>query len=291
MTQVAVRGAGLEVREDGEGHPLVLVHGSSNDHRMWREPMERWSDNHRVIAYSRRYHWPNQPIAPGATYALVDHVNDLRELLRTLDVGPATLVGHSYGGLVSLVLAARTPGAVHSLVLVEPPVMGLYASAPPRPGEILRLAARHPRTAVEIVKIGATGLGPAAKALRRGDDEEALRLLGTAVLGEEALEAMDPERVDQVRDNLILEELESPEAFPRLDGDALASLRRPVLLVGGGESPALFGCLLDRLEALLPDTERVTVEGASHLVQEDDPERFDEALAAFLERTAGGRSS
>lgn len=291
MTQVAVRGAGLEVRDVGDGHPLVLVHGSSNDHRMWREPMERWRRGHRVVAYSRRYHWPNEPIAPGATYALVDHVNDLRELLRTLNVGPATLVGHSYGGLVSLVLATRTPGAVDSLVLIEPPVMGLFTSTPPRPAELLRLALRHPRTAMEIVKIGATGLGPAAKALRRGDDEEALRLLGTAILGEEALEAMDPERVDQVRDNLILEELESPDAFPRLDRDALASLRRPVLLVGGGESPALFGCLLDRLEELLPDTERVTVEGGSHLVHEDRPERFDEAMAAFLERRAGGRTA
>lgn len=291
MMRVAVSGAGLEVRDVGDGHPLVLVHGSSNDHRMWREPMERWSDDHRVIAYSRRYHWPNAPIAPGGTYALVDHVNDLRELLRTLDVGPATLVGHSYGGLVSLVLAARTPGAVHSLVLVEPPVMGLFTSTPPRPGELLKLALRHPRTAMEIVRIGATGLGPAAKALRRGDDEEGLRLLGTAVLGEEALRAMAPERVDQVRDNLIVEELESPEAFPRLDRDALASLRRPVLLVGGARSPALFRCLLDRLEELLPDTERVTVEGASHLVQEDRPDRFDEALEAFLARREADRTA
>lgn len=287
MTRVAVRGAGLEVRDVGEGRPLVLVHGSSHDHRMWREQLDHWSDDHRVIAYSRRYHWPNQPIAPGGTYALVDHVDDLRQLLRTLEVGPATLVGHSYGGLVSLVLAARTPGVVDTLVLIEPPVMGLFVSTPPRPGELLKLALRHPRTAMEIMKLGATGLGPATEALRRGDEEEALRRMGTAILGEEALEALEPERMELVRDNLILEELESPEAFPRLDPGTVSSLRRPVLLVGGGESPAVFACLLDRLEELLSDAERVTVDGASHLVQEDRPDWFYEAVEGFLERTAG----
>lgn len=284
MTAVAVRGAGLEVKDEGRGHPLVLVHGSANDHRMWRPQRERWREDYRVIAYSRRYHWPNQPVPPGGTYALDEQVADLRALLGTLEATPATLIGHSYGGLVSLLVAARSPRAVEALVLIEPPAMGFYGSVPPGPLELLWLALRHPRTALEILRLGATGIGPAADALAREDEEEALRRMGTAVLGEEAFREVDAERMDQFRDNLIREELESEEALPRLDPALPGSIRCPTLLLGGGRSPAVFGCLLDRLEELLPACERVTVPGASHLVQEDEPDRFHESVEDFLER-------
>lgn len=286
MTDVAVRGTELEVRDEGEGRPLVLVHGSANDLRMWGPQVERWRDGFRVVAYSRRHHWPNEPITPGGTYALDDHVEDLRALLEALEAEPATLVGHSYGGLVSLLLAARSPRAVEGLVLIEPPVMGFLASVPPGPGELLGLALRHPRTALGILKLGARGFGPAEAALARGDEEEALRRMGIAVLGEEAYRKVEPDRMEQFRDNLIPEELQSEEALPRLDPDLLASIRCPSLLVGGGRSPAVFARLLDRLEEMLPEAERVTVPGASHLVQEDRPEPFHEAVEAFLERCA-----
>ena len=288
MTAVAVRGAGLEVKDEGRGRPLVFVHGSGNDHRMWCPQREHWRDDYRVIAYSRRYHWPNEPIPPGGTYALDEQVADLRALLGTLEAVPATLIGHSYGGLVSLLAAARSPRAVEALVLIEPPAMGFYVSVPPGPLELLGLALRHPRTALGILKLGARGMDPAAEALRRGDEEEALRRLGTAVLGEEAFREVDPERMDQLRDNLILEELESEEAMPRLDRSLPGSIRCPTLLVGGDRSPAVFGCFLDRLEELLPETERITVPGASHLVQEDEPDRFHDAVEDFLQGTATG---
>lgn len=284
MTRVTVRGAELEVRDEGTGRPLVLVHGSGNDLRMWRPQVERWRAEFRGIAYSRRHHWPNEPITPGGTYALDDHVEDLRVLLEALEAEPATLIGHSYGGLVSLLAAARSPGSVEALVLIEPPVMGFLVSVPPGPGELLRLALRHPRTALGILKLGATGFGPAEAALARGDEDEALRRMGIAVLGEEAYRAVDPERREQFRDNLIPEELASEEAMPRLDPALLASVRCPSLLVGGERSPAVFARLLDRLEEWLPEAERITVPGASHLVQEDRPERFHAAVEAFVGR-------
>ncbi len=133
MARVEIRGTALEVAEFGMGESVVFVHGSASDHRTWRPQLEVFAERFRAIAYSRRYHWPNERIVDSASYRLDEQVDDLMELLRSLGAVPAHLVGHSYGGLVCLVLAAKAPELVRTLVLAEPPVMTLFLSIPPEP--------------------------------------------------------------------------------------------------------------------------------------------------------------
>src|SRR5882672_9419797 len=116
----------------GEGRPVLFVHGSVSDHRTWQPQIEAFSRHYRAIAYSRRYHWPNQPIANGADYAMWGHVNDLEAMIVSLGVGPVHLVGHSYGAFIGLLLACRRPDLLRSLVLAEPPVVTLLVSNPPK---------------------------------------------------------------------------------------------------------------------------------------------------------------
>ena len=284
MGTIDLGGATLEARECGVGRLRVLVHGSASDQRTWAAQRAAWCARARVVTYSRRYHWPNEPIEPGATYALEEHVEDLGAVLEAVGGGPATLVGHSYGGVVSLVTAVRWPDRVDALVLAEPPVMGLFVHVPPKPMELLALALRRPRTALGILRLGAGALGPAAKLLARGERDEAMRRMGHGILGRDAYEALSAEREAQTRDNIIAEELSSPEALPRLDPEEVASVGCPVLLVGGAESPAVFGRLLDALEELIQDTERVTIPDASHIAHEDNPQRFNAAVESFLAR-------
>ena len=209
-------------------------------------------------------------------------MDDLGALLEEVGAAPANLVGHSYGGLIALVLAARAPGLVERLVLAEPPVLGLFGSVPPSPLQLLGLALRRPRTALGIARLGIRGFGPATAAVERGDLEEAMERMGTAILGAEAYGALSSERRDQIRDNLIPEELTSEEAMPRLDPSAVGSIRCPALLLEGDRSPAVFSHLLDRLEELLPHSRRAAIPGASHIVHEDNPAAFQREVEAFL---------
>lgn len=281
--QVVVKVNGLEVSACGRGQDVLLVHGSASDQRTWRGQQERWCDRYHLLAYSRRFHWPNEPIQPGGAYSLDQHVTDLQDLLHELALGSVNLVGHSYGALVSLELAARHSDLVTRLVLAEPPALGLFVSVPPTLSQLLKLAFRRPRTAFDIVKLGATSMDPAAHALERGDVEEAVRRLGTGILGERAFGRLSEARLAQVRDNLILEELRSAEAFPRLDPDAVASITCPTLLLQGERSPRVFSLLTDRLQELLPDSERATIPDASHILHEDNPARFNQVVESFLE--------
>src|SRR6516225_7595311 len=113
----------LNVRRWGAGPPVLLVHGAvTNGESSWsrQRPLgERWE----LIVPDRRGFHPNPPA--GGTDFDVD-AGDIAELL-----GPgAHLVGHSYGGIVSMLAADLRPDAVRSLTLVEVPAMSLLRGHP-----------------------------------------------------------------------------------------------------------------------------------------------------------------
>jgi pimeloyl-ACP methyl ester carboxylesterase len=214
---------------------------------------------------------------------MTGHVDDLQTLLRTLGAVPAHLVGHSYGAFLCLLLAIKDPRMVRSLVLAEPPAVTLFVSDPPKPVELLKLLVRRPRTALSIIRFGARGINPAKAAARRDDMEAAMRWFGTAALGHEAFQQLSEARRAQVRDNLIKAEFLG-SGFAPLDATRIRRLQLPVLLVNGERSPPLFHRLVDRLQELLPDSERVGIPGASHIMHEDNAATYNDAVLSFLKR-------
>lgn len=281
MPKVSVNHTSLEYIEQGNGDPLVLVHGSASDYRTWQPQKDELGKRYRVIAYSRRYHQPNEPILDGIDYSMTEQLDDLQGLLDSLSAVPAHLVGHSYGAFLCLLLAIREPNLVRSLVLAEPPVITLFVSNTPKPLEILKLMVTRPRTAAAILKFGATGISPATAAAEQDDMIEAMRLFGTAVLGREYYGQLSESRLEQVHANSIKTEFLG-SGFARIDADQIRDVHIPTLLLNGEHSPALFHRLTDRLEELLPRCERLKIPAASHIMHEDNPSAYSEAVLSFL---------
>lgn len=283
MTALEVNGTSLEYSENGEGEPLVLVHGSASDCRTWQLQQDAFARHFRVISYSRRYHWPNEPIRDNAGYSMLEHVDDLEAVLASLDASPAHLVGHSNGAFLCLLLAIRAPKLLRSLALTEPPVITLFVSDPPKPTEILRLLATRPRAAIELIKFGATGIAPATKAAKQDDMEAAMRIVGTAILGRDFYNRLSEERLEQMRANAIRAEFLG-SGFPPLDSKDVNNIQTPTLLVTGQHSAGLFIQLANRLEELLPHAEQVNIANTSHIVHEDDPPAYNKAVLSFLSK-------
>jgi pimeloyl-ACP methyl ester carboxylesterase len=283
MAKLEVDGTALEYSEAGSGEPLVLVHGSASDYRTWESQLDEFGRQFRTIAYSRRYHWPNELIPEEADYSMREHVDDLEMLIHSLDVAPAHLVGHSYGAFLCLLLAMRAPHLVRSLVLAEPPALTLFVSNTPEPLEILRVLLTRPRTAFAIIKFGAAGVEPAKKAISRGDAEGCIRFFGTAVLGQRFFRGLAETRLKQVRANLIKAEL-TGSGFAPLDDDRIRNVRIPALLLNAQHSPRFFHRLMDRLQELLPNTERHEIPGASHIMHEDNTPVYNRTVLFFLEK-------
>jgi pimeloyl-ACP methyl ester carboxylesterase len=280
---VEVNGATLAYLEQGQGESVVFVHGSASDLRTWHPQFAAIGATHRAIVYSRRYARPNQPIPEGADDPMLPHVDDLVSFLRQVDAVPAHLVGHSWGGFVSLLAAIRHPEVVRTLVLMEPPVLSLFVSTPPRPSELLRTLLRRPRTAIAIMRFGVTAAEPATKAYRRGDDEAGFETFARGVLGPDAFERLSAERRAQAWDNVAVDKAQLlGEGFPPLSDEQVRGVTTPTLLLHGQQSPAFLGRLSDRLEELLPNVRRIEVPDASHIMHEDNPQVVNEAIAGFL---------
>ena len=115
--------AGLNVTVWGSGDPAVFVHGSFG----WGE--ETWSeqrplaDTHRLLLVDRR------GFGESRANGRVDFDRDADDVCALLEDG-AHLVGHSYGGVVSLLAAGRRPDAVRTLVVIEPPAFGVARGDP-----------------------------------------------------------------------------------------------------------------------------------------------------------------
>jgi 3-oxoadipate enol-lactonase len=134
---IAVNGVRLGYRESGDpaGVPAVLLHGTGSSAGTWDRFAPRLTAaGYRVIAVDLRGH-------AGSTrtgdYALAGLRDDLLDLLETLALRDAVVVGHSVGGYAALAAALRAPDRIARLVLEDP-------AAPPRrltpvPGALLRL--------------------------------------------------------------------------------------------------------------------------------------------------------
>ncbi|MGD8477630.1 MAG: alpha/beta hydrolase [Burkholderiales bacterium] len=283
MATIAIGNTRLQYSEHGIGQPLVLVHGSASDCRNWQQQKDDFAKHFRTIVYSRRFHWPNDPISEDTDYSMQQHVDDLASLITALDASPAHLVGHSYGAFLCLLLAIQQPALVRSLVMAEPPALTLFVSNSPKPGELLRLLLHRPRTAIAIIKLGATGISPATEAFRRGELEKGAEIFGNAVLGKGSYPHLPELRKSQIRDNLsnVRAEFLGSGFLPLSDTDVRA-LRVPTLLITGQNSVKVFHRLVDRLEELLPDTRRVEIANGSHAMQEDNSAAFNSAVLNFL---------
>jgi len=281
MLKLNINGASLAYAEYGEGEPLVLVHGSASDYRTWMNQQEEFAKYYRVITYSRRYHWPNERITENIDYSMSQHVEDLRALLQELGAAPAHLVGHSYGAFLCLLLAIKEPQLVRTLVLAEPPVLTLFVSNDPKPLEILKLLLTRPRTAISIMKFGAKGVAPARETAKRGDANEAMRLFGRTILGEKFYRQLSESRLGQVDANSFKAEFLG-SGFSPLHVEQVRKVNAPTLLITGRHSHRIFDRLMDRLEELLPHTERIEIEGASHIVHEDNSSAYNQAVLSFL---------
>jgi pimeloyl-ACP methyl ester carboxylesterase len=285
LQRVAINGTNLAYLERGHGDPVVFVHGGYSDLRTWMPQIAGFPEKYRAITYSRRFARPNTDIGEGQDDQMVPHVEDLCALIRALDLGPSHLVGNSWGAFICLLAALREPTLVRTLVLGEPPALPLFISNDPAPGEILRLFMRNPRTALAIMRFAMKVIQPTEKAYRLGDVEEGTKTFVKGVLGADAYDALPEARRDQMRENQSADVGQMLGAgFPPLSESDVQSIRTPTLLVTGERSPSILRRVVtDKLEALLPNVERVEISAASHIMHEENSAAYNDAVLNFLQ--------
>jgi pimeloyl-ACP methyl ester carboxylesterase len=123
VLSATINGVKLEYIVQGRGEPVVLIHGgiyADSYFPLMAQPL--LTNHYRMINYHRRGF-------AGSTHqdsavSIRQQVADCNELMETLNIDRANIVGHSYGGAIALQLAIDAPNKIHTLSLLEPGLVG-----------------------------------------------------------------------------------------------------------------------------------------------------------------------
>jgi pimeloyl-ACP methyl ester carboxylesterase len=126
LRHVRVHGHAVGYRRAGQGEAVLLIHGLAGSSRTWRHVMPELARTNDVIAPDLMGH--GESAKPMGDYSLGAHASGLRDLLASLDIPSATVVGHSFGGGVAMQLAYQHPELCDRLVLVSSGGLGREVS-------------------------------------------------------------------------------------------------------------------------------------------------------------------
>jgi pimeloyl-ACP methyl ester carboxylesterase len=261
-----VNGYDLAYIEVGQGEPLVCVHGSLNDFRVWSPVLGPLSCRHRVIAPSLRGFFPEHWDGVGDGFTIAQHVADLIAFLETFG-GKVNLVGHSRGGHVAFRLAQQRPDLLRRLILAEPGG-DLDPSLAPEGASALPTLRSHVAAVVEKIATGDVDTGLASFV-------DAINGPGTW--------QNSPAAIRQgLRDNartLLGQVNEQRQPYSRADAEGI---RVPTMFIGGGDTPGSLPVVLGALAGHVPGARVEIIPNATHMMFEQDPVRFSAAVLDFL---------
>jgi len=107
----------VHVERRGNGDPIVFLHGMGSSCETWARQLDLLEDRFSVVAWDLLGHGRSPVPEDPALYCRDGALEDLDDVIATLDREPV-LVGHSLGGYLSLAYAATRPGAVRALVVM-----------------------------------------------------------------------------------------------------------------------------------------------------------------------------
>jgi haloalkane dehalogenase len=127
-----VGGHRMHYLDEGDGPPVVMVHGNPTWSFYYRELVKALSPTHRCIVPDHiGCGFSDKPAADAYPYTLDQRVDDLCALLdAVLPSGRFTLVVHDWGGMIGMAAASRMPERVARLVILNTAAFGLPDTKP-----------------------------------------------------------------------------------------------------------------------------------------------------------------
>lgn len=262
-TTTSLDGTAIAWFRSGDGPPIVLVHGATADHTVWRTSGPLLATSHTLYAIDRRGRGASGDTAPYAIAREYEDVAAVVDAVAKSEGRPVDVVGHSFGGRVGLGAALLT-AQLRRLVVYEgaPAPDGRSFQGDAVMTTLEALAAADDREGL-LAYFLATVVG------MRPDELAAYRVAPTWRARVEAA----PTIVREMRAEA------TEDAGPERD----AAIRIPVLQLVGGDSNALFTDGTWALDRLLPNGRVVVIPGARHAAHHSHAQRFAKEVRDFLD--------
>jgi pimeloyl-ACP methyl ester carboxylesterase len=269
MKQVSVDGINISYTEQGEGNPIVLVHGIPTSSFLWRDMIEDLSAHGRVIALDLPGFGFSDP-PNNEDYSLSNYARILESFLEALSIERATLICHDYGGPITLTYALKHPEKYDRLIILD---TFLHTDIPPFP---LSMKIARIRPFGEIFMrfwgqdIARSGLEMGVMDKSRISDEIVQRYYmpdgNPAKMNKTMLGTL---RVDYTEDLEIIEK-------------HLKTIEKPTLIIWGEKDKFLPLSLGEKIHKDIPGSKMEILSDCGHFIQEDQPEKATEIIIEFL---------
>lgn len=260
MVRLRVNDSELAYQVEGNGPPLVLLHGHPFNRSMWRPQLQALSNSYRIVTPDLSGHGESDVVDP---VTMDQMAADVVALMDNLQIERAVMGGLSMGGYVALALYKRFPLRVRSLVLAN-----TRASADSDEGR-----SNRERVAKKALSEGMEAVA----------EEMIPKLFAPATLKSR------PEIVATVREMIINSKPEGVVAAQRAMAQRqdhtrfLPEIIPPILIIAGAEDqliPAKEAVVLHRES---PGSRLEIIEGAGHLSNIEQAEQFNRILKEFLD--------
>lgn len=254
----------IEYSDDGQGLPVVLVHGFANDRTLWEPQVHALASRYRLIAPDLRG-FGGSSNTDGSGVSMDQYADDVAMLLHHLDLDAAVVGGISLGGYVALAFALRHPQRALGLVLAntragaDPPDWGPF-----REDMVRTVLSRGAEAVVE--NYGDKPFRPDCAEPVKERVRRMIRRQPTAglVSGTRGM-AQRPDRTPQ-----------------------LASIAVPTLVIHGTADQYIPVAEAEAMHRAIVGSRYVCLAGAGHLSNVDSADAFNAALDEFLQPLAAG---
>lgn len=261
----------VHVEQAGQGDPVVLLHGFGASTYSWRKVIPALAESFRVVAIDLNGFGYTQRPESFDSYTREGQAEMVLRVMDALGIERAHLIGHSYGGGLTLWIAARHPARVRSIVLVDSSAptyandrRSRAAALRPLNAFFLRTWVLHPRTV--------------RRALLRSFSDDSL------VTPELVREYFDRIRIEGV--TAAYYGLTAP-ARSRPEPVDLKEIQVPAFVVWGAEDELVPVAAGRKAAGLLPDAELAVMEGVGHVPMEERPDEWLRLVLPFLRRQQG----
>ena len=269
MNQIQTRDVELSYEDEGEGQPVVFVHGSISDCRMWNDHHGMITPQFRMIALTQRNFGLSPWSDDGRNFSIQTHADDLAAFISALRLDPVAVIGHSYGGAVSLAMAVKHPELVDRLFLYEASLSTFVDQS----AAFSQATAEH----LELMLVGKA-------AVDRGDTDAAVQILMDGVNGYAGAFQQLPGGVrammKQNGRTLPLHFASPPP--PPISCEDLRRLNFPVCLVVGENTRAFYKIVSRAASQCIPGSKMMEVHNARHLWPGQEPRAFAQLVLDFL---------
>lgn len=249
-------------------HPVVLVHGVRLHAHVWNDFGRRFNNRFHILALDQRGHGDSGWAAEDS-YHLEDFYRDLRAVIEARGLSRFTLIGHSLGGLVSMLYAHRHPEDLERLVLVD-----ITAGLPPVPKgtDLSRISETPPPRDFDSLETATAYLGRLLSLAPRPMVEESVF---------HGIRPTDNGRYTWKYDPALIRRPRPVSASMNL-WDLVGAIATPTLLQYGSHSRVVTPELAARMAKTMPRCSVECIERAGHALFTDQPEAFAASVERFM---------